>query len=228
LGLGGVWVRDPDAPPPDNSALKTLEDALDANLKDFSERSAKLDQELANYTKKATDFNNTADQLTQKISSLPDPTSAIKDVKINYGDSKPGSGGLSPVDAKVLDKMGDAVIGGPIGKGQCVDLVRSMTGLGPAKETWKPNGAVSTSDFTPLKPIATFFGGVYPSNDTGNHAAILLQKNDDGSIVVFDQYKGKPPGIRVIRDKGGKDANTGTPGYNASNDAANYSYVQSQ
>jgi hypothetical protein len=103
--------------------------------------------------------------------------------------------------------MGDAVVSTQaIGQGQCVDLVKSFTGLG-ATSTWKAGDAVGTADLTPLKPIATFSNGVYPSNPTGNHAAILLDKADDGSLTVFDQYSGKLPGTRVIRPKGGTDAN---------------------
>ena len=62
---------------------------------------------------------------------------------------------------------------------------------------------------SPYTAIATFLG---PSNDPYNgairHAAIFLQCGASNSIIVMDQYDGKPWGKSTISDKGTSTASS--------------------
>jgi hypothetical protein len=88
-----------------------------------------------------------------------------------------------------------------VGRGQCVDFVREVTGLPPTGH-WREGApafeAVSGG------AIASFdANGRYGSHTNGaSHAAILIWVEDDG-LRVWDQWVGHPVAQRVIRFKGG-------------------------
>src|SRR5262249_48246850 len=145
------------------------------------------------YTKAATDYNTKTEDLTKKIAGLPDPASAIKNVKLGFDENAAKGGApLDPMTKKVLDGMERDVLlpkGQKVGpKGQCVDLVQSLRPDVGNTSTWK----ASTSDKViggtapaPLTPIATMFKKSgsqdlwYPSQASGNHAAMYVDQGSD-------------------------------------------------
>jgi hypothetical protein len=89
-----------------------------------------------------------------------------------------------------------------VGNGQCVTLVKQLTGA-PASSLWKQGeNVLSLLDtgerIPPGTAIATFINGRYPNYRTGNHAAIFVRSTPNG-IVVFDQWTKMKPGLRTIR-----------------------------
>ncbi|WP_082219545.1 BPSL0067 family protein [Massilia sp. NR 4-1] len=87
------------------------------------------------------------------------------------------------------------------GNGQCVALVRELTGA-PASSTWREGDKLVdlleiNVPIAPGTAIATFFDGRYPNWPHGNHAAIFLRWVSNG-IEVFHQWKGKAPHRRVL------------------------------
>jgi len=89
------------------------------------------------------------------------------------------------------------------GHGQCVDLVRTITHA-PQTSLWREGAkladAIRTADgIAPGTAIATFFDGAYPSNASGNHAAIFMSAAEDlASVRVFDQWVGQTPHFRNL------------------------------
>jgi hypothetical protein len=87
------------------------------------------------------------------------------------------------------------------GDTQCVELVKQTLGA-PATLYWREGRKVRKGDLTTARgtAIATFVGGRYPQiGSSGKHAAIYLEQNDEG-IVVVDQWKAQ--GVvkqRIIR-----------------------------
>ena len=68
--------------------------------------------------------------------------------------------------------------------------------------------------------IATFVNGIYPSNKTGNHAAIYLEQDANG-LWVYDQWAAKPDKVvskRLLRFKAGQGS--------ASNDGDAFSVIE--
>ncbi len=94
---------------------------------------------------------------------------------------------------------------GKVGSKQCVALLQHYAGL-PKTSDWRAGTAV-IGDFALAKgsAIATFVGGQYQSNSTGNHAAFYLSQ-DAGGIWVMDQWRSDTQKPRVskryIRKKG--------------------------
>lgn len=87
------------------------------------------------------------------------------------------------------------------GNGQCVALVRALTGA-PASSIWREGESIAdllerNANLVPGTAIATFFGGRYPNWHHGNHAAIFLGWTTDG-MEVFHQWRGKAPHKRVL------------------------------
>lgn len=87
------------------------------------------------------------------------------------------------------------------GNGQCVALVRALTGA-PPSSIWREGDHLvdlleSNTYIAPGTAIATFFDGRYPNRPHGNHAAIFLRWVGNG-IEVFHQWKGKAPHTRVL------------------------------
>jgi hypothetical protein len=82
-------------------------------------------------------------------------------------------------------------------------LVRALTGA-PNHELWQEGAKLADAIRTPDgiakgTAIATFFGGVYPSNSSGNHAGIFVSAAADfTSVEVFDQWVGQPPHFRTL------------------------------
>ena len=88
-----------------------------------------------------------------------------------------------------------------LGNGQCVALVRALTGA-PAASTWREGESIvdlleRNAYVAPGTAIATFFNGRYPNWNHGNHAAIFLGWAGSG-IEVFHQWSGKAPHKRVL------------------------------
>ncbi|KAK2958502.1 hypothetical protein BLNAU_6536 [Blattamonas nauphoetae] len=82
----------------------------------------------------------------------------------------------------------DAIVGKPLyGSGQCVALVQHFTNVGRTG-LWREGTKITQSRY-PRKgaAIATFFGGVYPSKPSGNHAAFFHSMTNSGMVVV-DQW----------------------------------------
>lgn len=87
------------------------------------------------------------------------------------------------------------------GNGQCVALVRELTGA-PASSTWREGETIvelleRNAYIAPGTAIATFFSGRYPNWAHGNHAAVFLGWAGNG-IEVFHQWKGKAPHKRIL------------------------------
>jgi hypothetical protein len=94
--------------------------------------------------------------------------------------------------------------GKSIGSGECVDLVRVATGA-PHTSSWRAGAHVKeAAAIQSGTAIATFFKGKYPSNSTGNHAAIYLG-HGPGGIEVLDQWDGHAAGVRTIAYKKGSN-----------------------
>lgn len=109
-----------------------------------------------------------------------------------------------------------------IGNGQCVTLVKKLTGA-PPSSLWKQGAQVSSllkdgKTIAPGTAIATFVHGRYPNYTHGTHAAIFIRATA-GGIEVFDQWKGMKPGKRTIRFGMPKSIGRGRA-------AENYSVVQ--
>jgi hypothetical protein len=86
------------------------------------------------------------------------------------------------------------------GNGQCVTLVKALTGA-PASSLWHEGAAItplSAASLLPGTAIATFVNGHYPNAPHGNHAAIFVGAVKDG-IKVLDQWVGHAPIQRVIK-----------------------------
>lgn len=104
-----------------------------------------------------------------------------------------------------------------VGSGQCVAFVQESSGA-PLTKYWKEGIKVRGSQIASGTAIATFKDGVYPSNATGNHAAIYVSQDSIG-ITVWEQWSGHPVAQRHIRFQGGQ-------GSSASNDGDAYSVVE--
>jgi hypothetical protein len=75
-----------------------------------------------------------------------------------------------------------------VGTKHCVVLVQHYANA-PRTSQWT-EGAKVKGNTTIVKgtAIATFVGGVYPNNSTGNHAALYISQDETG-IWVMDQWK---------------------------------------
>lgn len=87
------------------------------------------------------------------------------------------------------------------GNGQCVALVRELTGA-PPSSTWRESDRLvdlleSGGYIAPGTAIATFFNGRYPNMTHGNHAAIFVRWVGNG-VEVFHQWRGKSPHKAVL------------------------------
>jgi hypothetical protein len=89
-----------------------------------------------------------------------------------------------------------------VGTGHCVPLVQQYA-QAPLTGMWKEGKTVKgLFGLAKGTAIATFVGGKYPNNASGNHAALFVSQDASG-ITVVDQYRGSG-GIRkrVLRFKG--------------------------
>ncbi len=105
----------------------------------------------------------------------------------------------------------------PVGSGQCVAFVQESSGA-PLTKYWSEGIKVRGSQIPAGTAIATFKNGVYPSNATGNHAAIYISQ-DSGGITVWDQWTGRPVDKRHIRFQEGQASSN-------SNDGDAYSVIE--
>lgn len=104
--------------------------------------------------------------------------------------------------------------------GQCVAFVKTASGA-PQTSLWKEGNKVRGAEIPTGTAIATFFDGEYPSQPSGNHAAIYVSQNAEG-LLVWDQWVSQHGPHRVsqrtIRFKGG----AGSP----SDDGDAYSVIE--
>ena len=90
--------------------------------------------------------------------------------------------------------------------GECVDLVKHCTNTTKTRpaSTWREGIKVKGANIPKGTAIATFVGGKYPNNKSGQHAAIYLRQ-DAKAIYVVDQNRDlKFIQIREIRFNDGK------------------------
>jgi hypothetical protein len=83
----------------------------------------------------------------------------------------------------------------PIGDGECVTLIRTLTPSLKDRPTssWKQGARVlGNKDVKPGTAIANFVNGKWPGLNKGNHAAFYLRQDHHG-IWVIDQWVGKSP-----------------------------------
>ncbi len=88
-----------------------------------------------------------------------------------------------------------------IGNGQCVTLVKKLTGA-PPSSLWREGEKVMDllSRGKPIArgtAIATFINGHYPNLTSGNHAAVFI-RSVAGGIEIFDQWKKQKPAKRIL------------------------------
>lgn len=113
------------------------------------------------------------------------------------------------------ESYGDQVVG----NGQCVAFVKRSSGA-PASSTWRQGLKVRGNNVAQHTAIATFdANGNYPSNPTGQHAAIYIDQTDQG-LNVWDQWVGQPVHRRLIRFRGGSGS--------ASNDGDAFSVIEAR
>lgn len=85
-----------------------------------------------------------------------------------------------------------------VGSGTCVDLIKLLVPglIGHSTQDWRPGQRVLDIDDLPVgTAIATFVGGHFPRNETGQHAAIFLGRAGKVALMVMDQWandKDKP------------------------------------
>ncbi len=92
-----------------------------------------------------------------------------------------------------------------VGSKQCVALVQHYAKT-PASSLWKEGKAVKGNIL--LKKgtaIATFVGGKYQNNSTGNHAALYLSQDGNGIWVVDQWSRSGTIKKRLLKFKGMKD-----------------------
>jgi hypothetical protein len=87
-----------------------------------------------------------------------------------------------------------------VGNGQCVVLVKALTGA-PASSLWREGSKItdllSSGKLAEGTAIATFVNGRYLNKRHGNHAAIFVRAVP-GGIEIFDQWHRHPPELRTI------------------------------
>lgn len=83
-----------------------------------------------------------------------------------------------------------------VGDGHCVSLIKACSNA-PNTKRWRPGPKVIDNQLIPGTIIATFKGKRYP-NKSGWHAAIFSYQDRNG-IWAWDQWQGKPVGLRLIR-----------------------------
>jgi hypothetical protein len=87
-----------------------------------------------------------------------------------------------------------------IGNGQCVALVRELTGARPSslwREGRSLQAALAAGDLPEGAAIATFHQGRYRNLPSGNHAAVFVRKVP-GGVEIFDQWHRHKPSKRTI------------------------------
>ena len=102
-----------------------------------------------------------------------------------------------------------------VGDGQCVAFVVEAAST-PHTASWKRGDIVKGSDIASGTAIATFDGnGTYGNHTDGrSHAAIFVEQQD-GGLLVWDQWVGHPVDQRIIKFRGGsgKPVNDGDAFY---------------
>jgi len=117
----------------------------------------------------------------------------------------PRRGPARPEALTLADLSGIAAryAGRVVGDGHCVAFVREVCELPPTSH-WRRGTHVLSAPPPPGTAVATFDeAGRYTSRTDGrSHAAVFVEPLQ-GGIRVYDQWRGRPVGSRVIRHKGG-------------------------
>ncbi len=99
-----------------------------------------------------------------------------------------------------IAKKGFAATTKTVGNGQCVVLVKALTGA-PASSLWREGSKITdilpTGKLAEGTAIATFVNGRYLNKPHGNHAAIFVRAVP-GGIEIFDQWHRHAPELRTI------------------------------
>ena len=115
----------------------------------------------------------------------------------------------------------EAFDGRVIGAGHCVDYVKAAASV-PRTAAWREGARVRGNPQIPRgTAIATFEPDGSYTSETGNHAAIYLDQDDDG-IWVYDQWRGQPVHKRLIPFEGGSGAKRGSK----SNDGRRFAVIE--
>jgi hypothetical protein len=109
----------------------------------------------------------------------------------------------------------EAFEGKVIGAGYCVDFVKAAAGV-PLTAAWQEGAEVrGNPDIARCTAIAPFeTDGTYTS-ESGNHAAICPDQDDQGTWV-YDQWQEQPVHKRLIRFEGGRGGKQGSKSNNGS------------
>lgn len=184
----------------------------DTRAREHELRKQELEQGLQSLATEANEYNSLAESVSKKSAALPNPHKALDAAHLVYDENAPKGGKLGPA----FDKMKEMLSQKSVGSGECTELPRALNDLGPSS-TWKPGDKVlGSGTFMPLRGAATFIGGKgeapYPNNPHGNHAVVVCDPferdpaSGRGGMLVFDQYRGKAPGFRLLKSQGGIDA----------------------
>ena len=90
-----------------------------------------------------------------------------------------------------------------VGSGQCVAFVQEASGA-PVTSLWTRGAKVRDGDAPEGTAIATFDpDGIYGNHTDGRSHAAILGEQQDGGLLVWDQWLGHPVSQRVIHFRGG-------------------------
>jgi hypothetical protein len=114
----------------------------------------------------------------------------------------------------------EAFEGKVVGAGHCVDFVKAAAGVPRTAAWWKGAEVRGNPHIAPGTAIATFEADGTYTSESGNHAAIYLYQDHRG-IWVYDQWRGRPVGKRLIRFEGGEGSARGSK----SNDGKRFAVI---
>ncbi|MGZ3182763.1 MAG: BPSL0067 family protein [Telluria sp.] len=118
------------------------------------------------------------------------------------------------------------------GSAECVELVKQTVGDGLPTSTWRQGPLLDAN--TPVGTAVGTFNrsGMFDSNNTGQHAGLLLAAKDkNGKIVLVDQWTGKEviSSRQVVRGRGVYDTDSNNAGaYNVAGFSAAQSVMLTQ
>jgi hypothetical protein len=188
-----------------DAAMKAFEKHYEAaGVKNYASRQNYTDNALNSFDKSGGPSSQTAP------SGGSETSPAITGGAQTTPAGAPGSPGAMNASFKQPMPGGETAAGvgglpkGVVGQGECVDLVKSATGLGQTG-SWKQGASVvGNPNIKPGTAIATFDGkGNYDGHNSAgkSHTAIYLGPSTKfpGGIRVYDQWDGQPAHERDLR-----------------------------
>jgi hypothetical protein len=102
-----------------------------------------------------------------------------------------------------ISEAPESFAGRSVDNGQCVRYVQIACGA-PHTSRWRPGIRVRDNEIEPGTAIACFDpDGRYGNHTDGrSHAAIFMDHDPEG-LLVYDQWRGHPVAMRLIRFRGG-------------------------